>query len=199
MIAFLKGEIEDITENSLVLDIHGVGYEVFVPKQLLKINKIGEHIKIYTYMQVREDAMTLFGFSKKEDLQIFKLLIGVNGIGTKAGLSILSTFGNRELYMAILENDAKKIAKTPGIGAKTAQKLILELKDKIKVEDIFSDAASEIVEDTTSNTVEDATAALVSLGYGSVEALKAVHAVENGGDMTVEELLKAALKEIDSF
>lgn len=197
MIAFLKGEIADTTDNSLILDVHGVGYEVFVPNQLLKIKEIGQELRLYTYMQVREDAMLLFGFLEKEDLQIFKMLIGVNGIGPKAALSILSTFGNRELYFAILENDAKKIAKTPGIGAKTAQKLILELKDKIKLQENMTDVIPKAEENNASDAITDAIEALVSLGYSNVEASKAVSAVKDSRELTVEEILKSALKEID--
>lgn len=197
MIAFLKGEIVDITDNSLILDVHGVGYEVFVPTQLLKIKEIGQELRLHTYMQVREDAMVLFGFLEKEDLQTFKMLIGVNGIGPKAAISILSTFGKRELYFAILENDAKKIAKTPGIGAKTAQKLILELKDKIKLQESITDVTTKAEKITDSDAAKDAIEALVSLGYSSVEASKAVYAVKGKGEMTAEEILKSALKEID--
>lgn len=130
MIAFLKGEIADLTEGSVVLDVNGVGYEVLVPGQLLSmLEGIGSRVKLYTYMQVREDAVVLFGFLTKDDLQMFRLLTGVSGVGPKAGLNILSTLGVDDLRFAILADDVKRIAKTPGIGAKTAQKIILELKD----------------------------------------------------------------------
>ena len=132
MIAFLKGEIADLTEGSVVLDVNGVGYEVLVPGQLLSmLEGIGSRVKLYTYMQVREDAVVLFGFLTKDDLQMFRLLTGVSGVGPKAGLNILSTLGADDLRFAILADDVKRIAKTPGIGAKTAQKIILELKDRL--------------------------------------------------------------------
>lgn len=138
MIAFLKGTIEDITENSLVLDVNGIGYEVLVPGQLLDMLKgIGQELKVYTYMQVREDAVVLFGFLTRDDLAMFKMLIGVNGVGPKAGLGILSALGTEELRFAVLADDAKRIAKAPGIGAKTAQKIILELKDKLDLAEVF--------------------------------------------------------------
>lgn len=138
MIAFLKGMVEDITGNSLVLDVHGVGYEVLVPGQILDLmGGTGQEIKLYTYMQVREDAVILFGFLTKDDLQMFRMLIAVNGVGPKAGLAILSALGADDLRFAVLADDAKRIAKTPGIGAKTAQKIILELKDKLDLEDAF--------------------------------------------------------------
>lgn len=201
MIAFLKGTVEDITENSLVLDVHGVGYEVLVPGQILDmIGGTGQEIKLYTYMQVREDAVVLFGFLTKDDLQMFRMLIAVNGVGPKAGLAILSALGADDLRFAVLADDAKRIAKTPGIGAKTAQKIILELKDKLDLEDAFEKKlnadriAPEAAAAAGSGMVQDAVEALVALGYGSTEALKAVRAVKGGENMDVEQLLKEALK-----
>jgi len=201
MIAFLKGEVADMTEGSVVLDVNGVGYEVLVPGQLLSmLDGIGQELKLYTYMQVREDAVVLFGFLTRDDLQMFKMLIGVNGVGPKAGLGILSVLGADDLRFAILADDAKKIAKTPGIGGKTAQKIILELKDKLDLEEAFekklaSDQISpEAVAAAGSDVVQDAVQALVALGYGSTEALKAVRAVKPTEDMDVETVLKEALK-----
>lgn len=199
MIAFLRGEIADLTENSLILDVNGVGYEVLVPGQLLSVVEgIGQTIKIYTYMQVREDAVVLFGFLTRDDLQMFRMLTGVSGVGPKAGLNILSAVGADNLRFAILADDAKKIAKTPGIGAKTAQKIILELKDKLDLEDAFEKklASSQTLpaKALAEGIVQDAVQALVALGYGSTEALKAVRAVNPTEDMEVETLLKEALK-----
>ena len=124
MIAFLKGEIADLTEGSVVLDVNGVGYEVLVPGQLLSmLEGIGSRVKLYTYMQVREDAVVLFGFLTKDDLQMFRLLTGVSGVGPKAGLNILSTLGADDLRFAILADDVKRIAKTPGIGPRPRRRL----------------------------------------------------------------------------
>lgn len=124
MIAFLKGMVEDITGNSLVLDVHGVGYEVLVPGQILDLmGGTGQEIKLYTYMQVREDAVILFGFLTKDDLQMFRMLIAVNGVGPKAGLAILSALGADDLRFAVLADDAKRIAKTPGIGQRLPRRL----------------------------------------------------------------------------
>lgn len=201
MIAFLRGEVADITEGSVVLDVNGVGYEVFVPGQLISmLDGIGQDLKLYTYMQVREDAVVLFGFLTKDDLQMFKMLIGVNGVGPKAGLGILSALGADDLRFAILADDAKRISKAPGIGAKTAQKIILELKDKLDLEDAFekklaSDKLSpEVSAAAGSQVVQDAVQALVALGYGSTEALKVVRSVKPTDDMDVEDILKEALK-----
>ena len=200
MIAFLKGTIEDITENSLVLDVNGIGYEVLVPGQLLDmLEGIGQELKVYTYMQVREDAVVLFGFLTRDDLAMFKMLIGVNGVGPKAGLGILSALGTEELRFAVLADDAKRIAKAPGIGAKTAQKIILELKDKLDLAEVFeqklnADRQQEAAVSTGSDMVQDAVEALVALGYGSTEALRAVRAVKADTVADSEQLLKEALK-----
>ena len=204
MIAFLRGTVEDITESSLVLDVHGVGYEVLVPGQLLSsISRTGQELKLYTYMQVREDALVLFGFLTKDDLAMFKMLIGVNGVGPKAGLAILSALGADDLRFAVLSDDAKKIAKTPGIGAKTAQKIILELKDKLDLQDAFEkklaapSVGAEVAAAAAGNSVvQDAVEALVALGYGSTESLKAVRSVNPDEHMDVETVLKAALKHL---
>ena len=200
MIAFLKGTIEDITENSLVLDVNGIGYEVLVPGQLLDmLEGIGQELKVYTYMQVREDAVVLFGFLTRDDLAMFKMLIGVNGVGPKAGLGILSALGTEELRFAVLADDAKRIAKAPGIGAKTAQKIILELKDKLDLAEVFeqklnADRQQEAAVSAGSDMVQDAVEALVALGYGSTEALRAVRAVKADTVADSEQLLKEALK-----
>ena len=200
MIAFLKGTIEDITENSLVLDVNGIGYEVLVPGQLLDmLEGIGQELKVYTYMQVREDAVVLFGFLTRDDLAMFKMLIGVNGVGPKAGLGILSALGTEDLRFAVLADDAKRIAKAPGIGAKTAQKIILELKDKLDLAEVFeqklnADRQQEAVVSVGSGMVQDAVEALVALGYGSTEALRAVRAVKADTVADSEQLLKEALK-----
>ena len=200
MIAFLKGTIEDITENSLVLDVNGIGYEVLVPGQLLDmLEGIGQELKVYTYMQVREDAVVLFGFLTRDDLAMFKMLIGVNGVGPKAGLGILSALGTEELRFAVLADDAKRIAKAPGIGAKTAQKIILELKDKLDLAEVFeqklnADRQQEVAASAGNGMIQDAVEALVALGYGSTEALRAVRAVKADTVEDSEQLLKEALK-----
>jgi len=201
MIAFLKGEVADLTEGSVILDVNGIGYEVLVPGQLISmLEGIGQTLKLYTYMQVREDAVVLFGFLTRDDLQMFRMLIGVNGVGPKAGLSIMSALGADDLRFAILADDAKKIARSPGIGAKTAQKIILELKDKLDLEDAFEKKfvsggiSQEAMAAAGSDVVQDAVQALVALGYGSTEALKAVRSVKPTEDMSVEDILKETLK-----
>lgn len=201
MIAFVKGEIADITEGSLILDVNGIGYEILVPVQLLSMVKgIGQTVKLYTCMQVREDAVALFGFLTKDDLQMFRMLTGVSGVGPRAGLSILSAVGTDDLRFAILADDAKRISKAPGIGAKTAKKIILELKDRLDLEEAFEKKLSsgQTFEEASavsgSQVVKDAVEALTALGYGSTEALKVVRSVKLTEGMDVEEILKEALK-----
>lgn len=201
MIAFLKGEIADMTEGSLILDVNGVGYEVLVPGRTASmVEGIGQTVKLHTHLQIREDTVTLFGFLTKDDLQMFRMLTGVSGVGPRAGLNILSSVGADDLRFAVLADDARRIAKAPGIGLKTARKIILELKDRLDLEEAFEkklsagQEAEETAAVTESRMVQDAVEALTALGYGSTEALKAVRSVPAAGDMSVEDILKEALK-----
>lgn len=199
MISYVRGELAAIEEEKVIVDVNGVGYGVYMPGQSMSfLPAIGEEVRLHTYLNVREDAMQLFGFLTREDLQVFKLLIGVSGIGPKGGLNILSQLSPDELRFAVLANDAKTIASTPGIGKKTAEKLIIELKDKFSVEDILNKSVdseqSPLVSGGANEVQAEAVQALVALGYGSTEAMKAVKRVDAGEDITVEELLKLALK-----
>lgn len=197
MISYIKGNLADINPDSIVVDVSGIGWHIFVPGQVLdRLPAMGGPVKIHTWLQVREDAMTLFGFLTKDDLRIFKLLIGVNGVGPKNALAILSVMATDDLRFAILADDAKAIAKTPGIGAKTAQRLILELKDKISLEDAFEQKMAHAQNDSAdaSGAKAEAVMALTALGYSSSEAFKALSGIEGAEGMEVEALLKQALK-----
>lgn len=203
MISYIKGELADVTEQSIVLECAGIGYEIAVPVSTLsELPSVGNEVKIHTYLYVREDAVNLYGFLTKEDLYVFKLLIGVNGIGPKGALGILSAITPDELRFAILADDVKTIAKAPGIGSKTAQKLIIELKDKLKLSDVFEQSLAAkakgalTVETVGQDIRSEAVQALASLGYSLSEATKAVGKVEITADTTVEQLLKDALKKI---
>ncbi|MGN0334174.1 MAG: Holliday junction branch migration protein RuvA [Lachnospiraceae bacterium] len=202
MISFLKGIIEDINENSILMDVRGVGYEIYMPApNLSRLPGIGEEMKIHTYLQVSENGIGLYGFLTKDDLKVFKLLITVNGIGPKGAAGILSYLSADELRLAVLADDARAIAKAPGIGPKTAKKLILELKDKFHPEDIFSgpeESSDPAVRETSAGNDErqEAIQALVALGYSNTDALKAVRMVEHAETMSVEEILKASLKHL---
>ena len=202
MISYIRGELCDIEEQKAIVDVNGVGYGIYMPQQALSLlPPMGQQVKIHTYLNIREDAMQLFGFLTKEDLNVFRLLIGVNGIGPKAGLNILSCLSPDELRFAVLSGDAKAISATPGIGKKTAEKLILELKDKQNIEDMLEHAAhggdSEDLAsgtDTASNTMQaEAVQALTALGYGSAESLRAVKK-SSPECSSVEDILKEALK-----
>ncbi len=205
MINFICGELAEIGENNVVIDNHGMGYEVNVPQTVFRtLPSVGSKVKLYTYLQVKEDGIALFGFTKKEDLRVFRLLITVNGIGPKGALGILSAITTDELRFAVLADDAKAIAKAPGIGAKTASKLILELKDKFKLEDAFLASYERAQEGQMSllepegieGVREEAIQALVALGYSASEALKAVKQVAIVSGMTAEDVIKASLKRV---
>lgn len=202
MIAYVNGIIDDITEENTVIDVGGVGYNVKISADTAaRLPGIGEPVKLYTYTNVKEDAFQLFGFLSKNDLEIFKKCITVNGIGPKGALSILSVLDADSLRFAIMSGDAKAISKAPGIGARTAERLILELKDKIKIDDtmisreIDSYDASRAAE-ADSTQKKEAVAALVALGYGQAESVKAVNAIEGIEDMDSGAVLKAALKKL---
>ena len=205
MISFIKGKLTEFLEDIIVIEVNGIGYNVRVPASIFSnIPKIGETIKIYTYLQVREDAMNLFGFLKREDLDIFKLLINVNGIGPKGALAILSNISPNDLRFAVLSDDVKLISSTPGIGAKTAQKLIIELKDKLKLTEAFEYALNENSSNQSSAgdvmlAKNEAVEALVSLGYSSSEALKTVNSIDNIEEKNSETILKEALKKLALF
>lgn len=200
MYAYFKGKLAYVGEDSIILDVHDVGYRILLsPASIAYLPNIGEEVCLYTYTSVREDAIWLYGFLNHDDLEIFKKCITVSGIGPKGGMAILSVMDADALRFAILSGDAKAIAKAPGIGAKTAQRLILELKDKISVEDVLVKRESEGVQTKAGNhshVIEEAVEALVSLGYSATDSLKAVKGAAESFDanMDVESLLKAALK-----
>lgn len=197
MISYVKGELVAVDEEKIVIDVNGIGYGVFMPKQsITHLPTIGEDVKIHTYLNVKEDAMQLFGFLTKDDLEIFKLVIGVSGIGPKIGLNILSELSPDDLRFAVLSNDIKTIAKAPGLGKKTAEKLIVDLRDKLHIEDVLnSKVEQEYTPISSDNEVQaEAIQALVALGYGSSESMKAVRKVASESDGTVEDILKQALK-----
>lgn len=200
MYSYMKGELVEISEDAIVLEVNQIGYNIHIPASMIdSFHGIGQEIKIYTYFHVKEDSMKLYGFLTRDDLNIFKLLLGVNGIGPKGALAILTVMTPDDLRFAVLGEDAKTIAKAPGIGTKTAQRLILELKDKLSLEDAF-EAKSRHVSEEAGNfgsvVKSEAVQALTALGYSSTEALKAVNGVVITEDATVEEVLKAALKQM---
>ena len=145
MISYIKGKLTEVEDGIIVVENNGIGFNIHVPATVISsFSSIGDEVKVYTYLQIREDAHSLFGFLSRDDLNIFKMLINVNGIGPKGALAILSTISPDDLRFAILSDDAKLISTAPGIGSKTAQKLILELKDKIKLEETFESYSKSV-------------------------------------------------------
>lgn len=202
MISFIRGLVADTTENAVILENNGIGYEIFMTgSSIEQVSRIDGEVKIHTYFQVREDAMQLYGFLSKDDLEMFRLLLNVNGIGPKAALGVLAGLTADELRFAVLSDDIKTISKAPGIGKKTAQKLILELKDKLKLEDAFEKKLAHEQEAASVSGFlihdgrQEAAEALIALGYSSTDAMKAIRKVTDVSPDDVEALLKAALKQ----
>ncbi len=200
MIGYLKGEITGIYEEQITLEVGGIGYNIKMSESALAcLDGIGNEIKVYTYLNVREDAMLLYGFLTKDDLDFFKLLIQVNGIGPKGALAVLSVMTTDDLRFAILSADAKSIAKAPGIGAKTAQRLIIDLKDKVSLEDAFEQKLENTKnqqENTMTGVRNEAVEALTILGYSASDALRAVKQITISEHDDVEYVLKQALKKM---
>lgn len=202
MISFIRGPLVEKEEDVIVVEAGCVGYNIHVPLSLLEeLPPLGNEVRIYTYLQVKEDSMSLYGFGSRQELKLFKQLLGVNGIGPKGALGILSAMRPDDLRLAVISGDAKAIARAPGIGVKTAQRLILDLKDKISAEDVLG------MQENGGNTREaagkggpkgaagkEAVDALVALGYSAMEAAGAVRKVEVTEAMTAEDVLKASLK-----
>ena len=202
MYSYIRGELAEINLDHIVIDVNGIGYMVYISGQTFEyLPNIGQQIKVHTYLHIREDAMILYGFLTKDDLDMFIKLIGVSGIGPKGGLAVLSVLSADDLRFAILAGDAKAIAKAPGIGQKTAVKAILELKDKMKLEDAFEiklehQKENEVSGETVTGIRNEAVQALTALGYSNTEALKAVRSVKIEENMDVETVLKLSLKHI---
>ena len=200
MIAYLKGTLEEIGNDYIVVDVNNIGYQVKVSLRVMEgLPSIGNQMKIHTYTYVREDVIALYGFLTKDDLQMFLLLLGVNGVGPKGALGILSIFSAQELRLAIISQDVKTIAKAPGIGAKTAQRMLIDLKDKVSIEEAFEKMGEQsmIASDTStagSGAKTDAIEALTALGYSASESMKAVNMVEITDGMSSDTILKQALK-----
>lgn len=210
MIAFIRGQLEYIGTDTIIVEAGGIGYEIRVPLTVMEeLPAVGETVRIHTYLYVREDAVNLYGFTTKEDLEIFKLLITVNGIGPKGALGILGAISPDTLRFAILSDDVKTIAKAPGIGTKTAGKLIIELKDKLKLEDVFEQKLTMTEQreqgmktdanDQMKQIRNEAIQALVALGYSNTNAMQAVRQVDITENMDVEDVLKQSLKKMSLF
>ncbi len=203
MISYIKGKLQYLSDSFVIIDNGGIGYKIFVsPKLMSNIGKIGDNVTVFTYMSVKDDGISLYGFENFEELEIFNKLITVSGIGPKGALGIISNLTPADFIMAVISDDVAAVSKAPGVGKKTAQRIILELKDKFKTEDFIEEkifgegkGLSSVVAD---NSKIEAIEALTSLGYGRSEAAKAVSAVFEEGK-TTEDILKLALKKLARF
>ena len=197
MLAYIKGKLEYVNNDSVVIENNGMGYLVKTSGNVLsKLPQLHGEVMLYTHMYVREDEISLYGFSTREELAIFGLLIGISGVGPKVAISILSTLTVDELKLAVLSEDAKAIAKANGVGAKGAQRIIIDLKDKLHIEDMFDTTQEQVCVgvQTEGDVYKDASLALCSMGFSNSEVLRAIKKVPTSDTMTTEDLLKAALK-----
>ncbi|MBQ3553640.1 MAG: Holliday junction branch migration protein RuvA [Clostridia bacterium] len=193
MIAMVSGTVEYVDENSAVIDAGGVGYRVYMSPANLSRLSAGQSAKVHTFLRVAEGIMDLYGFLTKEELSMFKMLISVSGAGPKAGLAVLSVMTPAEVALAVVTDDYKSITKAPGVGPKVAQKIVLELKDKMKNNDLLSGGAAAESFDFSAPVAgkNDALEALMVLGYTQSEAMRAVRAAGDG--LSTEETIKKAL------
>ena len=206
MIAHVNGICAEVAQDKVTVDVSGVGFEVNVSTAALaQMPGIGEPVMLFTYLSVREDDLSLYGFLTRDELSFFRMLIGVSGIGPKGALAILSSLGVDDLRFAILSGDAKTIARAQGVGKKTAERLVLELRDKLSKEDIpltgaegtLTGAGTEA--EAVHGAAEEAAAALAALGYGAADAMRAVRSAirrDEANANDTETLLSAALKEL---
>lgn len=204
MYAYLKGTVAQKMTDRIVVEVSGVGYNVYVsPGRIYDFPEYGEDVKVYTYTSVREDAVSLYGFVTPEELELFKLLISVSGIGPKGGLAMLSVMGVEDIRYAIMTGDAKLLAKAPGVGKKTAERVIIDLKDKINAQDFETFAADAVSGKALKEhpKARDAADALIALGYSGREAEHAVEQAlreleaQSGEDAAhSDQILKLALK-----
>ncbi len=201
MIAYIKGTIEHITDNSLIIENNGIGYHVYVSNNTLSDAKQGEQTKIHTYMNVKEDGITLYGFKTEEEMNMFQLLITVSGIGPKVALMMLSSLTPSQVALAIITDDVNTLTKCQGVGKKTAQRVALELRDKIKTEDAMMvdiTGAQQTIEFASKDAAkQDAIEALIALGFSRSESVKHVLAVSVDG-MSADQMIKGALKKINT-
>lgn len=196
MLSYIKGSLELVMDNYVVVEAGGIGYQVLSSGiSIGSLPPVHSQVKLYTYLYVREDELSLYGFVTGEELEVFRLLIGISGIGPKAALSILTALTVNELRMAVLSGDAKAISRANGVGAKGAQRVILDLKDKLKLEDILTSTSGSPTDNGNGSSVyNDTMLALISLGYSDYEAYKALSQVEGRESMDGSQMLKAALK-----
>ena len=194
MFSYIKGNLEVKNLNYVVIDVNGIGFKIFMSESAIQsLEETGNNVKIYTHMNVKEDDISLYGFITNEELRMFELLIGVSGVGAKSAISMLSSITPSKFALAVISNDVKTLTKIPGIGPKSAQRIILELKDKLKTEEAIQtdniELKTSIVEN---NKLEEAVQALKVLGYTRQE-IESVLAKIEVNTLTVEDIIRKAL------
>ena len=196
MYAFFKGKIDKIYNNRIILDVNDIGYEIYIPESDIYTLNIGEMVKIYTYLHVREDEMKLFGFKSSESLEFFKKLITVSGVGPKAAIGIISKVDTQSLCVAIATENVSALKSVPGIGPKMAQKIIFELKDKVLKEKV--DEIQNKVKEKTNPNIEEATTALEVLGYTQKQIKEVIEKIDIQDD-SVEDIIRKVLKQMQKM
>ncbi len=197
MYSYISGTLEEVREDSIVVDNHGIGYLLYIPLRIHEeLPEIGSQVKMFTYLQVREDTFVLFGFASEDEIAMFRLLLNVSGIGPKGALALLSSYSANEIRFAVASDDDKLLSRASGIGSKTAQRIIIELKDKVDLEEAVDALGSTgpVVYEGNSAVKKDAVEALVALGYTSSDAARVLSCIEISEKDEVEEVLKQALK-----
>lgn len=195
MFSYIKGSLEVKTTGYVVIDINGLGYKIFMSDTAInKLGEIGQIVKVHTYVKVREDDISIYGFNTNEELRMFELLLSVSGIGAKSAITILSNISPSSFALAVITNNVGEIKKLPGIGPKTAQRIILELKDKLKTEEAINEDATLELKDAIKddNKVQEAIAALQVLGYSQREIETAIKNVDKD-NLSVEDIIRKAL------
>ena len=197
MFAYIKGNLEIKTNGYVIVDVGGIGYKIFMSQNAIeKLGESGKEVKIHTYVRVREDDISIFGFNSNEELRMFELLLSVSGIGAKSSLTILSNISPSSFALAVISNDIGKLKKLPGIGPKTAQRIILELKDKLKTEEAIDDNVEELKEAIVENDkVSEAISALQVLGYSRREIDLALANIDKN-NLSIEEIIRQGLKKL---
>ena len=196
MIAYVKGKLETKANTYVVIDVNGIGYKIFMSGTAIsEVGETGKDVKVYTYYYVREDNISLYGFNTQEELKMFELLLSVSGIGAKSAIAMLSAIKPSSFALAVISNDVKVLTKIPGVGPKSAQRIILELKDKLKTEQALTETDNIEIKTIIENNsnVDEAISALQVLGYNRKEIEKAFERMQNK-DLSIEELIKQALK-----
>jgi len=197
MYAYIYGEIIEKEPENIVIECNHIGYNIHIaPGMISKFPSVGQMARIYTYTSVREDAFWLYGFTSKDELSLFKQLITVSGIGPKAAMGILSVMDVDTIRLAVISQDSKMLAKAPGVGAKSASRIVLELKDKIKPEDVIGRPVEDEEDSVVGTIKQEATEALVSLGYTVSDAYKVLQKLDIADNIRVEDVIKMALRQI---